>query len=59
MDLTTPLQLIEQLDPDIIRGELARLSQQEDALRVLLRAALARRRTEQERAERQEVARAS
>jgi hypothetical protein len=43
-DTTDPVALVEGLDEDAIRAALARLGRQSDALRVLLRAALARRR---------------
>ena len=39
-----PAKLIANLDPDAIRSRLADLDAEESALRVLLRAALARRR---------------
>jgi hypothetical protein len=42
-----PLDLVEQLDPDKIRQQLTDLDRQSRALRVLLRAALARRRGQQ------------
>jgi hypothetical protein len=41
--LSTPIDLIDKLDPDAIREKLADLERQATALRILLRAALARR----------------
>lgn len=46
-----PAELIESLDPDAIRERLMRLHRQDKALRVLLRAAIARRRYERPTAE--------
>jgi hypothetical protein len=49
MDATTsPIELIDQLDPDAIQARLAELRNQANALRVLLRAALRRRPRTQE-----------
>jgi hypothetical protein len=39
-----PVSLVENLDPEAIRTELDELAKREDALRVLLRAAVARKR---------------
>jgi hypothetical protein len=44
MDATDPATLVENLDPDKIREQLAELDRQSAALRVLLRSALARQR---------------
>jgi hypothetical protein len=41
---TDPAALIESLDPDAIREELAELDRRSRALRVLLRSAVARQR---------------
>jgi hypothetical protein len=41
---TDPLAVVEALDPEAIRTELADLHRREAALRVLLRAAVARQR---------------
>jgi hypothetical protein len=42
MGHTDPLTLVESLDPEVIEAELVELARRRDALRVLLRAALAR-----------------
>jgi hypothetical protein len=60
--LTAPADLIDRLDPGAIRERLEDLDRQAAALRVLLRAALARRREEtlgDRRASSQEASRAS
>jgi hypothetical protein len=44
METTDPIAVIESLDVEVIRDRLAELRRQEDALRVLLRAALVRQR---------------
>jgi hypothetical protein len=44
MNSKDPIAVIDSLDVDAIRGRLTDLRQQEDALRILLRAALARQR---------------
>ena len=41
---TDPAAIVDALDPEAIRAQLADLDRRADALRVLLRAALARRR---------------
>lgn len=46
-----PTELIASLDPEAIRSRLAELNAEESALRVLLRAALARRRDQDKRAD--------
>ncbi len=48
MDTTTadPVALVDALEPDAIRSRLADLDRQSRALRVLLRAAIARERRE-------------
>jgi hypothetical protein len=54
-DALDPTRLLETLDPDLIRGRLADLRQQERALRVLLRAVIARRRQPPEQRRQREV----
>jgi hypothetical protein len=44
MDTTDPVELVEKLDPEEIRNRLLDLYNQQNALRVLLRAAVARQR---------------
>lgn len=44
---TDPTQVVASLDPDAIRKRLAELNAEESALRVLLRAAIARSRAAQ------------
>jgi hypothetical protein len=44
MPSTDPIAFVDELDPDVIRERLDDLDRQSRALRVLLRAALARRR---------------
>jgi hypothetical protein len=44
MPHTDPITLVDELDPDVIRARLTELDRQTQALRVLLRAALARQR---------------
>jgi hypothetical protein len=46
MSTTDPVALVEQLDAAIIRRQLAELEKKRRALLVLLRAAVARERTE-------------
>jgi hypothetical protein len=46
--LPDPDALIDQLDPDAIRGRLAEMERKRSAWLVLLRAALARRRGERQ-----------
>ena len=55
-----PVSLIDTLDPDAIAARLEELVREQDALRVLLRAARARRRGQQARppSEKAEVAHA-
>lgn len=53
-----PAAMIEALDPETIRDHLIELDRQSRALRVLLRAAIARRRSTARRAQREEVGRA-
>lgn len=40
--IASPVEIVERLDPASIRAELERLEGQKEALRILLRAALAR-----------------
>jgi hypothetical protein len=47
--ITDPVGLVDQLEPDLIRDRLADLDRQSRALRVLLRAAIARERQAQRR----------
>jgi hypothetical protein len=42
-----PVALVDQLEPDALRAQLAELDRQSRALRVLLRAAIARERRAQ------------
>jgi hypothetical protein len=46
MSAIDPITVVESLNPDSLREQLAALDRQQSALRVLLRAALARRRDE-------------
>jgi hypothetical protein len=49
MSTTDTLAIVERLDPDAIRSALADLDRRSQALRVLLRAAVARRRGQSSR----------
>jgi hypothetical protein len=51
----TPHELVESLDPDAIRLRLEELEKERDALRVLMRAALARGRRQPPATRKEEV----
>ena len=51
MDMNAdPVAMVDQLEPDVIRARLVELDRQSRALRVLLRAAVARERVAHRRA---------
>jgi hypothetical protein len=44
MSINDPLSIVDNLNPEVIRDELVKLANQQAALRVLLRSAVARQR---------------
>jgi hypothetical protein len=45
IDTTNPIAILNELDPEAIQARIDDLGRQQDALRILLRAARARRKT--------------